>query len=100
MLKEKILLENYVRKTVRRILKEEDISTGNPSEPKVISALRKIVQTQQYGPVTDPVTGKRVKVDLFSASAVVQIYDALNDKNKEKYASMKLTDMIKFAFRK
>jgi len=93
------LLENYVRKTVRRMLKEEDVSTGNPSDPKVIRALRKIVQTGQYGSVTDPVTGKKVKVDVFSASAVVQIYDALGDQNKEKYASMQLKAMINFAFK-
>ena len=47
-----------------------------------IDDLKKIVKDSQHGKVSG------VKVDLFSASAMVQVYDALNDKNKKKVEKM------------
>jgi hypothetical protein len=47
-----------------------------------IDDLRKIVKTKSMGKVAG------TKVDLFSASAMVQVYDALNDKNRAKVDKM------------
>ena len=38
-------------------------------------------------------------VDLFSASAVVQVYDRLNAINRDKYARMAVPKMVAVAFR-
>ena len=51
-------------------------------EESAIDDLRKIVKTKSMGKVSGS------KVDLFSASAMVQVYDALNDKNKTKVDKM------------
>ena len=40
-----------------------------------------------------------VMLDLFSASAVVQIYDAVNDKNKARLRAMSLPEAVTFCFR-
>jgi hypothetical protein len=42
---------------------------------------------------------QKVSVDLFSASAIVQVYDALNDANKAKYASLPIRKMADIAFK-
>ena len=47
-----------------------------------IDDLRKIVKTKSIGKVSG------VKVDLFSASAMVKVYDALNSKNQAKVEKM------------
>jgi hypothetical protein len=47
-----------------------------------VDDLRKIVDTKTMGKVSGQ------KVDLFSASAMVKVYDALNDKNKAKVEKM------------
>jgi predicted RNase H-like nuclease len=38
-------------------------------------------------------------VDLFSASAIVAVYDALNDVNKAKYSRLSLPRMATVAFK-
>jgi hypothetical protein len=58
-----------------------------------IEQFRKIVREKQYGEV-DGVT-----VDLFSASAVVQVHDALNETNRAKFLSLTPFQMVKLAFR-
>jgi len=67
----------------------------------LIDQLRVIVDERQRAPVTYTVNGKRRSrtVDLFSASAVVAVYDALNAANREKFLSMPLDKMIEFAMR-
>lgn len=40
-----------------------------------------------------------VAVDAFSASAIIAVYDALNDKNKAKYASYPIPFMADLAFK-
>ena len=37
-------------------------------------------------------------VDLFSASAITQIYDAINETNREKYSRLPLPKMAQIAF--
>jgi len=47
-----------------------------------IDTLRKIVEDHQAAKVDGTF------VDAFSASAIVKVYDALNDQNKAKFASL------------
>jgi len=67
----------------------------------VIDQLRKIVDERQHATVSFMVNGKRRTrtVDLFSASAVVSVYDALNEANREKLLSMPLDKMIEISIR-
>lgn len=47
-----------------------------------VAAMRKIVEQNQYAKINE------VCVDAFSASAFVQVYDALNPTNQAKLASL------------
>jgi len=67
------------------------VRPGNSQER--IDAIRSIVDKCQYGKV-DGTT-----VDLFSASAIVKVYDALSDQNKAKFASQPVGVMAHMAFR-
>ena len=58
---------------------EETINEG------VIEDLKKIVKRKARADVKFA-NGRRTKVDLFTASAMTQVYDKLNDKNKQKFA--------------
>jgi len=62
----------------------------------IIDQLRKIVDEKQHAVVSFMVNGKRRTrtVDLFTASAVVSVYDALNTANREKLLAMPLDKMI------
>jgi hypothetical protein len=40
-----------------------------------------------------------VLVDLWTASTVVQVHDALNETNREKFAALELLRMVDVAFR-
>jgi hypothetical protein len=65
-----------------------------PTSPEErIAALRAIVARGQYAKVDG------VMVDLFSASAVVGIYDALSEANRAKYAALPAWKMAAIAFR-
>ena len=61
---------------------KSSVSIPAKSSSKEVDALRKIVKTKSMGKVAGS------KVDLFSASAMVQVYDALNDKNRAKVDKM------------
>lgn len=63
-------------------------------DPPSIKQFRRIVKTKSHGKVDG------VPVDLFSASAVVQVYDALGKTaNKVKYAKMDPVEMISLAYK-
>ena len=51
-----------------------------------IEMLRDIVQGCQAQRIR--VDGRKVYVDLFSASAMVKVYDALNEANRAKYIGL------------
>ena len=72
---------------------EESYKEGYYSEG-VIADLEKIVKTKSAGEVKFK-NGKKQKVDLFSASAVVNAYKQLNTVNKKKVEGM-LADQGKF----
>lgn len=51
----------------------------------VIDDLRKIVKTKSAGQVKFA-NGSKTKVDMFTASAMVKVHDALNKQNQPKFA--------------
>jgi hypothetical protein len=68
-------------------------------EPKIITQLRDVMNSG-YKTLKDPKSGKNMKVDSYSASAIVKVYDALKDpKNKEKFSSAGLLGMQSIAFK-
>jgi len=65
-----------------------------PSTPaERIAAVRAIVTAGQYARIDG------CMVDGFSASAIVQVYDALNTENQQRYASMDVRRMASIAFK-
>ena len=58
-----------------------------------IAAIRQIVTERQYAKVDG------LMVDLFSASAIIAVYDALNEVNRTKYAARPARQMASIAFR-
>ena len=62
----------------------------NPDEK--IAAIRQIVAEHQYAKIDG------LMVDAFSASAIVQTYDALNVENRIKYAKLPIGRMASVAF--
>jgi len=86
------ITESQIRRVVKRILKENiDVEMGGGNEKE--AAFRKIVDEKQAGKVDGSM------VDLFSASAVVAVLDALNEKNKEHFLSLPPVNMAKIAFK-
>ena len=67
-------------------------------EPEVISQLRDIVNKKQNKKIKDPKSGKMMRVDMYSASAIVKVYDAVNKSNKEKFSKLSLPKMVNVAF--
>ena len=75
-------------------------SVNEVSEPDVITQLRDIVSKKQNKKIKDPKSGKKMTVDLYSASAVTQVYDALKQQsNKDKFVSQGLLGMVNLAFK-
>ncbi len=56
-------------------------------QESVMDSLHKIVKEKQADTVKFA-DGKRAKVDHFTASAIVQVHNALNDENKKKFSDM------------
>ena len=67
-------------------------------EPEVISQLRDIVNKKQNKKIKDPKSGKMMRVDMYSASAVTKVYDAINKANKDKFGKLSLPKMVNVAF--
>jgi hypothetical protein len=83
-----------LKQLVREVLSEEE---GN--DPEIIQIARRIVKNQQFEKIKDPVSGKRMALDMFSASAIVKVYDALSDGNKAKMVKQPLPKMIDIVFK-
>jgi len=70
------------------------------TEPEIISQLKDIVAKKQNQKLKDPKSGKRMTVDLYSASAVTKVYDALKQQNnKDKFVGLGLVGMVNMAFK-
>tara|TARA_B100001093_G_scaffold57489_1_gene48594 strand:+ start:24 stop:293 length:270 start_codon:yes stop_codon:yes gene_type:complete len=81
-----------LKELVRAVLLED-------SEPEIIQIARRIVKNQQFEKVKDPVSGKKMALDMFSASAITKVYDAISDKNKEKMVKQPLPKMVDIVFK-
>mgnify|MGYP003329929094 CR=1 FL=1 len=82
-----------LKKIIREVIAEES------DEPEIIQIARRIVKDQQFEKVKDPVSGKRMALDMFSASAIVKVYDKLSDGNKAKMVKQPLPKMIDIVFK-
>ncbi len=58
-----------------------------------IAALRRIVAEKQYAKIDG------MMVDLFSASSIIGVYDALNEVNQAKYRELPVNRMATIAFK-
>ena len=68
-------------------------------EPEIIAQLRDVVKNG-YKTLKDPKTGKNMKVDSYSASAITQVYDAItNPSTKDKFVKSGLLGMQSVSFK-
>lgn len=69
-------------------------------EPTIISQLKDIVKHNQSKVLVDPKSGKKMRVDLYSASAITQVYDAFKQQsNKDKFVGSGLIAMQSIAMK-
>jgi hypothetical protein len=81
--------------TSRRIIRELTGRTPrrrNPPPEEKIAQLRRIVETKTRGRVTGQM------IDLFTASAILQVHDALSPANRAKYVALPISRMATVAF--
>lgn len=77
-----------------------DMQNEASSEPQIISQLRDIVKNKQHQSLKDPKSGKKMKVDLYSANLITQVYDAIKSQStKDKFLSGGLLGMQNMAFK-
>ncbi len=77
---------------MERIREQGTVETVAQSGLERINAIRRVVDNKQYAKIDGQMA------DLFTCSAIVQVYDALNDSNKVKFCSMPYTKMAHVAF--
>ena len=86
----KAQLRQIIKEELQKELEQEPgMKSGNSKE----AALRQIVADKQAGKVDG------VMVDLFSASAILSVLDAINEANKEKLLSLPVESMADIAFK-
>ena len=73
-------------------------SVNEAKDPDVIAQIRDVLK-KGYSSVKDPVSGKKMKVDTYTASAITQVYDAINLSNKKKFVKLPLLKMQKIAMK-
>lgn len=79
--------------TYQRIREQGTIETIAGNAKDRMSAIREVVKNKQYAKIDG------CMADLFTASIVCQVYDALNETNKAKFASCKWPRMARIALR-
>ena len=82
---------------LRPTTKNESVNEGTESD--IIAQIKNIAKTHQNNIIVDPKSGKKMRVDAFSASAIATVYDALGDSNKEKFLSSGLLGMQQMAMK-
>lgn len=85
-------VERRLREPTRTRKGGTRVTKPNTPEER-IAAVRRIVQEGQYAKVDGTM------IDLFSASAVVKVYDALNEENRARFAALPAGQMAVVAFR-
>jgi hypothetical protein len=78
-------------------LQNESVNEG--TEPDIIAQIKDIAKKHQNNIVIDPKSGKKMRVDAFSASAIATVYDALSDSSKEKFLASGLLGMQQMAMK-
>ena len=81
-----------------RSYQKSPLSINEGKDPEIITQLRDVVKSG-YKTLKDPKSGKRMKVDTYSASAIVGVYDKLNPSNQEKFVKQGLLGMQSLAFK-
>ena len=89
-------LKPYVDKFWDKLQNE---SVNEATESDIIAQIKNIAKTHQNNIVVDPKSGKKMRVDAFSASAIATVYDALSDSNKEKFLQSGLLGMQAMAMK-
>ena len=84
---------------VQDALRKYNESVNEAKDPDIIAKLRDIVKNKQNKVIKDPKSGRKMRVDGYSASAIVQVYDALNTSNKNKFSKLGLLKMQSVAFK-
>ena len=75
-------------------------SITESKEPEVITQLRDIVKRKTNKKIKDPKTKKTMRVDMFTASAITQVYDAVKKtSHKSKFESLPLDKMAQLSFK-
>ena len=90
---------NYINKMSYDDSYSESVVT-EAKEHDVITQLRKIVKDNQNALVVDTKSKKKVRVDMQSASLMVQVYDALKQQsNKDKFVKSGIVAMGHMAYK-
>ena len=89
---------NYELKENSIILSKLLKNIKENTEPEIITQLRDVMKSG-YKTLKDPKSGKKMKVDSYSASAIVKVYDAINQTNKDKFSQLGLLGMQSTAFK-
>ena len=77
----------------------EGIRKNESKEPEIITQLRDVVKNG-YKTLKDPKTGKKMKVDSYSASAITQVYDIIkNQQQRDKFVNTGLLGMQSISFK-
>lgn len=77
---------------ISRVREQGTVVTQTDDNLAKIAAIRAIL-TDGYAKVNG------VMVDVFSASAIIQLYDAINDVNKAEYRALPIHKMADIAFK-
>jgi len=85
------------QRTLGKLKKEQSVNEATESD--IISQIKNIAKTHQNNIVVDPKSGKKMRVDAFSASAIATVYDALSDSSKEKFLASGLLGMQQMAMK-
>lgn len=90
---------NEAKKVAKNIDELFEAELNEADEPEIITQIRDIVSSHQAKKLKDPVSGKMVMIDAFTANAISQVYDLLSTKHKELYAKKGLPMMANFAMK-
>ena len=58
-----------------------------------------MVKNRQNKVLTDPVSKRKMRMDGYTANAIVKVYDAINNANKKKFSNLSLPKMQQLAMK-
>ena len=77
----------------------EDVKWRNKMFDTMLSFDRTNLVDRQNKVIKDPKSGRKMRVDGYTANAIIKVYDALNNQNKKKFANVGLMKMQSIAFK-